>query len=359
MSIDERWMQYAIEEAKKGEKTAFPNPMVGAVLVCKEGWIICEGFHEKPGSYHAERIALDKIEKAPEGAILYVTLEPCCSYGRTPPCVDIIVEKNVRHVVVGMLDPDSRMQGKGVALLKEQGIQVDVGILEEECRLLNFRYLNIRSQHRPTIAVKVGTSLDGKIVDAHGSSQWITSAQSRAHAHQLRSLYDGILVGSGTLLADNPSLNCRLEGGRNPTPILWDTYARCPSQAKVLTAGKRPILCVGRNSVVNPDLPVDYLMVEENEDGRLDLRSVLAQLYDKGMYTVLVEGGSTVIRSLIQANCVDLLEVYVGSVFLGGGISWGHGCDFFLAKAPRLTLRAMEAIDSDIHLSYFWEHTDV
>ena len=358
MSIDERWMHQAIEEAKKGEKTAFPNPMVGAVLVGAEGQIICHGFHEKPGAYHAERIALNKIQKAPEGSVLYVTLEPCCSYGRTPPCVDIILEKDIHHVVVGMLDPDIRMQGRGVALLREQGVRVDVGVLEEECRRLNFRYLNIRAQNRPTIAIKVGCSVDGKIVDAHGSSQWITSSAARSHAHKLRSVYDGILVGSGTLLADNPALNCRWEGGRNPSPIILDTHARCPVDANVLTAGKKPILCIGSNTQQR-DLPVEYVVVPENEEGLLDIRNLLTQLYEKGMYTILVEGGSRVIQSLIQANCVDIVEVYVGSVFLGGGNSWGHGCDFLLEKAPRLRLRAMEAIDSDLHLSYFWETSDV
>lgn len=348
-------MELAVQEAKKGENTAFPNPMVGAILVGKEQRLLAKGYHEKPGSLHAERNALLDIEVAPQGSILYVTLEPCCSWGRTPPCVDVILEKKIKHVVIGMLDPDVRMRGRSVSFLRERGVRVDVGILEEECRVLNARYLNIRRQNRPTIAIKAGASLDGKIVDAHGNSKWITSSQSRLHAHQLRSVYDGILIGSGTLLIDDPSLDCRIEGGRNPTPIILDTHGRCPSTAKVLTAGKRPILCIGAHAKDRIDLPVELLIGETLEEGGLQIRSLLSKLYERGMYTVLVEGGGSVIRSFILEGCVDILELYVGATFLGGGGSWGEGSDFLLSQAPRLRLRTMNALGNDVHLSYFWE----
>ncbi|MAA78300.1 MAG: riboflavin biosynthesis protein RibD [Deltaproteobacteria bacterium] len=347
-------MRIAIEEAKRGIKTAFPNPMVGAVLVDKNQKVIAKGFHEKPGSWHAERMALSDVEIAPQGATLYVTLEPCCSWGRTPPCIDIIQEKRVSRVVVGMLDPDIRMRGKSIERLRKNGVVVEVGVQEEACRSLNQRYLKIRSENRPTVAIKAACSVDGRIGDVHNDSKWITSKESRMHSHRLRNIYDGILIGSGTLIADNPSLNCRLEGGRNPTPIILDTHARCPSDAKVLTAGKRPILCVASDACIRNDLNVDYLL-GEYDGSVLNIRNVLEKLYQKGIYTVLVEGGSKVHMSLIKEQCVDILELYIGGVFLGGGSSWGAGINFQLEQAPKLNLRYIEALGSDVYASYFWE----
>jgi riboflavin-specific deaminase-like protein len=170
----------------------------------------------------------------------------------------------------------------------------------------------------------------------------------------LRSVYDGILIGSGTLLADDPSLNCRIDGGRNPTPIILDTHGRCPSSAKVLGAGVRPILCVGADRKDSINLPVDLLIGEKNEGGCLKIRPLLEQLYERGMYTILVEGGGRVMRSFIREGCVDILELYLGSTFLGGGVPWGSGCDFLLSEAPSLQLRSMTSLENDVHLSYFW-----
>jgi len=347
-------MSLAIEEAKKGEATAFPNPMVGCVLVDSKNRLISKGYHERPGGPHAERMTLTDVDVVSDGAVLYVTLEPCCSWGRTPPCTDIIFEKNIRHVVIGMLDPDPRMRGASVAVLEERGIKVQVGVLEEECRQLNRRYLSIREQNRPTIALKAAITVDGKIVGYHGDSKWITSSKTRMHAHQLRSIYDGILVGSQTVLHDDPKLNCRIEGGRNPTPILLDTNAKCPQEAQVLHVGKRPLHCVGPHAPLRDELPVDRIVCSLAADGRIDIPPLLELLYEKGMYTVLVEGGAAIIQSFIRSGCVDVLELYVGAKFLGGGRSFGEGCNFTLPEAPHLILRSVSSLDSDVHLSYYW-----
>ncbi len=355
LSSAKKWMALAIEEARKGENTAFPNPMVGCVLVDSNDCLLAKGYHERPGGPHAERVVLDPITEIPAGAVLYVTLEPCCSWGRTPPCTDIISERNIRHVVIGMLDPDPRMRGASVSVLEGRGVKVDVGVLEEECRQLNHRYLSIREKNRPTIALKAAMTIDGRIVGFYGDSQWITSPKSRQHAHQLRSIYDGILVGSKTLLMDNPKLNCRIDGGRNPRPILLDTGARCPHDAKVLSAGKKPIHCVGPHAPLREELAVERMVCSLTKDGYIDIIPMLEKLYEKGMYTVLVEGGSAIIRSFIQAECVDVLELYMGAKFLGGGQSFGEGCNFTLSEAPQLNLRAVEALGSDVHLSYYWE----
>ena len=186
-------------------------------------------------------------------------------------------------------------------------------------------------------------------------AKWITSAKSRQRAHHLRSIYDGILVGSQTILTDNPRLNCRIAGGRNPRPILLDTGARCPHDAHVLSAGKRPIHCVGPHAPSREELPVDRIVCSLTDNAYIDILPMLKTLYLEGMYTVLVEGGAAIIQSFIQAECVDVLELYVGAKFLGGGRSFGEGCNFLLSEAPHLTLRSLEALGSDVHLSYYWE----
>lgn len=354
---DRIWMKEAIEEAKKGEDTSFPNPMVGAILANER--CLARGYHLRPGLPHAERNALVNVDIVPHNATLYVTLEPCCSFGRTPPCVDIILEKNIRRVVVGMLDPDPRMRGRSIELLRNAGVEVVVGVCETECRNLNKRYIAIRDAQRPAITIKAACSLDGRTVSAYGKSKWITNQETRLESHHLRSMYDGILIGSGTLMSDNPSLNCRLPNGRNPVPIILDSHARCPSDAKVLHAGKKVILCCFPDAPERPDLPVERLEVPRDDKGMLDLQYLLRRLYDRGLYSILVEGGSRVIQSFICADTIDALELYMGNVFLGGGKTWGEGAPQILEQAPRLHLRCMKAIGSDVHISYFWRDFDV
>ena len=258
-----------------------------------------------------------------------------------------------------MLDPDPRMAGASIKLLRSQGVEVVVGVCGEECKNLNQRYLFIREQHRPALAIKAACSLDGRIVSAHGESKWITNQAMRTHAHQLRSIYDGILVGSKTLLIDDPSLNCRIPNGRNPVPILLDSHARCPVEAKVLRAGKRPILCCLPDAPARPELPVDRLEIPKDTQGRLDITILLQELYKKGIYSILIEGGNKVLASFIELEKVDALELFMGNVFLGGGTSWGRGAEQILRTAPRLQLRSMERVNNDVHLSYFWKAFDV
>ncbi|MEC7987828.1 MAG: bifunctional diaminohydroxyphosphoribosylaminopyrimidine deaminase/5-amino-6-(5-phosphoribosylamino)uracil reductase RibD, partial [Myxococcota bacterium] len=334
--------------------SAFPNPMVGAVLISAQQEVIASGWHAAPGLAHAEREALLKIDTAPENSTLYVTLEPCCTFGRTPPCTSIILEKKIRRVVVGMLDPDVRMSGKGVDVLRAAGVEVCVGVLESECRLLNRRYLDIRKQKRPTVALKSAFSLDGRTASSFGESKWITGERTRLQSHGLRSIYDGILIGSGTLLADDPSLNCRMEGGRDPIPIVLDTNLRCPTSAKVLHAGRKPILCCGQQAPKRTEME-SFRMDCSLSNGRIDLATLLPRLYQKGIYTLLVEGGATVAKAFLEQGFVDILELYVGSQIIGSGKNW---CDLIprhLSDAIRFRLRGVNQLDSDVHLSYLRE----
>ena len=237
-------MRMALELAKQGEGWVSPNPMVGCVVV-KNGKVIARGYHEKYGGFHAERNALLHCEEETEGAELYVTLEPCCHQGKTPPCTDIIIEKKIGKVFVGSLDINPKVAGKGVNILREHGIQVEVGILEEECRKLNEAFFYYMEQKLPFVAMKYAMTLDGKIACETGDSKWVTGEEARNYVQRLRSRYRGIMAGIGTVLADDPLLNCRMEGGRNPVRILCDARLRIPLDSRIVqTAGEYETILV-------------------------------------------------------------------------------------------------------------------
>ena len=235
------WMHRCLTLASQGRGRTAPNPMVGAIIV-RGDEVLAEGWHRAPGLAHAELDALNALTTDPAGATMYVNLEPCCHHGRTPPCTDAIIKSGISRVVVGVIDPDPRMQGKGIALLREAGIEVEVGVAEAECRALNEAYFSVLERGRPWVTVKAAITLDGRIADADGASQWITGPQARAAGHALRNGHDAVLVGSGTLQSDDPSLNTRLDGGRDALPVLLDSELRCPADAKVLSAGRRPVI---------------------------------------------------------------------------------------------------------------------
>ena len=227
-------MRRAIELAKKGGGYVHPNPLVGCVVV-KDGEVIAEGYHEKYGEFHAERNALTRCKSEIKGASLYVTLEPCCHYGKTPPCTDIIIEKGVKKVYVGILDPNPLVAGKGVKMLQDAGIEVEVGICADEIRELNKVFLKYITTKRPYVIMKTAMTLDGKIAAFTGDSKWVTNEESRKMVHQLRSEMAGVIVGIGTVLADDPMLNVRLDGDHHqPARIVVDSNLR-PSLSQDLT----------------------------------------------------------------------------------------------------------------------------
>ena len=237
-SEDEKYMSVAIELAKKGYGYTAPNPVVGAVIV-KDGCIIGQGYHEKYGEPHAERNALASCSQSPEGATIYVTLEPCCHHGKQPPCTDAIIEAGISRVVTGSGDPNPLVGGKGIRILKDHGIQVTEHVLKEECDGLNpvfFHYIRTKT---PYVTMKYAQTLDGKIACFTGASKWVTGEEARAYVQHMRNRHMAIMVGAGTVQADDPMLNCRLEGGRNPVRIICDSTLRTSMDSKIVkTAGE-------------------------------------------------------------------------------------------------------------------------
>jgi diaminohydroxyphosphoribosylaminopyrimidine deaminase/5-amino-6-(5-phosphoribosylamino)uracil reductase len=343
-----RWMHRCLELAAQGRGRTSPNPMVGAVIVRGEH-VLSEGWHRAPGQAHAEVDALSGLHGDATGATMYINLEPCCHHGRTPPCTDALIAAGLSRVVVGVIDPDVRMQGKGIAQLQAAGITVEVGVAEVACRALNEAYFSAHDRGRPWVTVKAAITLDGRIADSSGASQWITGPEARAAGHALRDGHDAVLVGSGTLSADDPSLNTRLEGGRDALPVLLDTELSCPLDAKVLRAGRRPLIFCAHDAPES-SIDADVVAVARSEAG-LDLSAVLAELQSRGVHSILVEGGGMVIRSLLDLELVDRVELFVGPKILAGGPGWVGGQPLALPSAPGFRVVATQTIGQDAHLT--------
>ena len=346
---DAVYMARSLALAALGRGRTAPNPMVGCVIVGPDG-VLAEGWHHAPGQAHGEVDALSKVGGRAPGATLYVNLEPCCHYGRTPPCTDAVLASGVRRVVVAMVDPDSRVSGRGLQILRNAGLQVEVGLMEAEARRLNAAYLTAAAHRRPRVTLKAGITLDGRIASAAGESRWITGEAARAAAHALRDVHDAVLVGSGTVLADNPALNTRVPGGRDALPVLLDTHGRLPADAAVLSAGRRPLVYTG------PDAPAlataaDQARVARDADGRLDLRAVLQDLHRRGVHALLVEGGGQVHRSFLDLGLADQVELFVSGRILAGGPGWVGGAPYPLAAAPHLRVVGATPVGEDLQIT--------
>ncbi len=329
----EQYMRRALELARRGEGHVSPNPMVGCVVV-KDGRIISEGYHEKVGEYHAERNALLRCEEDPAGADLYVTLEPCCHYGRTPPCTEIIIEKGIGRVFVAALDVNPLVAGKGVQTLRDAGIEVVTGILEQEAMDLNEVFYHFFETHRPFVAMKYAMTLDGKIACYTGDSQWITGETARAYVHHLRKRYSSILVGITTALKDDPMLNCRTEEGVDPVRLVADSQLRLPTDSRLAQTAKDIPTWVftteetlrsakGReradalNRLGVDVIPCGYAGATDHHS-RIDISNLLSILADRDIDSVLVEGGGTVNASFLEAGLVDRVYAFLGPKLVGG-----------------------------------------
>lgn len=321
--FDEQMMARAISLAGNGLGRTSPNPLVGAVIV-RDGRIVAEGWHRKAGTPHAEIHALNMAGELARGATVYVSLEPCAHYGRTGPCARALVEAGVSRVVVAMMDPNPKVAGKGIAILQEAGIEVTTGVLEQEARQLNEVFLKWMTTGLPFVALKTAMTLDGKIATAAGQSQWITNEASRYETHRLRDIYDGILVGINTALADNPSLTTRLKEyqGRNPVRIVVDSRARLPLTAKLVTDGAaRTIVAVTEQA---PAERVEALrsagveIIVAGSSNHVDMQSLMEQLGAMKISSVLVEGGGSVNFSLLQAGLVDRVYAFIAPKLVGG-----------------------------------------
>ena len=315
-------MEEALRLARRGTGATSPNPLVGAVVV-SAGEVVGRGFHPRAGDPHAEIFALREARERARGATLYVTLEPCVHWGRTPPCTDAIIDAGVRRVVAAMPDPDDRVRGRGIHRLTEAGIETSVGVAEREARELNEAYIKHRTVGLPLVTAKWAMTLDGRIATRTGDSRWISGEASRALVHELRATSDAVLVGIGTVLRDDPALTARIPGARNPQRVVLDSGLRIPLDARVLAQNGAPVI-VATTGHSAPEARaaleargVEVLMAD-GPDGRVDIRAVLAELGRRGVLSLLVEGGEAVHGAFLDAGLIDKVMVFVGPRIVGG-----------------------------------------
>ncbi len=326
--IDEYYMHGALSLALRGTGKVSPNPLVGCVVV-KDGSVISRGWHRSVGLPHAEAMALEGGENF-QGATLYVNLEPCSHRGKTPPCAPLIAERGITRVVAGMVDPDPRVQGRGLNLLRESGVDVETGVLEPECRWLNRGFLRKNTLGRPWVTVKGALSLDGGMALESGESKWITGPSARSMGHLLRAESDAILIGAGTAARDDPELTVRSTWGRSPLRVLLDSQFSLPESAKMY----------GRGTLVVTDGSEDEekrasarragmeLLAAPGERGGLSLSVLLSALADRGISTLLVEGGPKVIASFFREKLVDSVSLFVSPRIMGGNLPFSGDLSF-------------------------------
>lgn len=325
---EEQFMKRAIELAKQGAGWTAPNPLVGAVVV-KNGRVIGEGYHRKYGELHAERNALAACSEDPAGATLYVTLEPCCHYGKTPPCTEIIIEKKIAKVVIGSRDPNPKVAGKGARILREHGIEVVEDYMREACDALNPVFFHYITTKTPYVVLKFAMTLDGKIATRTGASKWITGEAARNHVHQLRGRYAGILAGIGTVLADDPMLNCRIDGAHQPLRIILDSQLRIPMGSRLVRSAKEyPLLIVCNESTRDREEGTSRIQKLEEagakvwtlpeKNGHPDLNVLMQRLGEEKIDSVLIEGGGTVNEAALKAHIVHHVYAYIAPKIFGG-----------------------------------------
>jgi diaminohydroxyphosphoribosylaminopyrimidine deaminase/5-amino-6-(5-phosphoribosylamino)uracil reductase len=321
MKLDEIFMRRALALARRGMGRTSPNPCVGAVVV-RAGQVIGEGWHRQAGGPHAEIEAL-RAARTPQGATLYVTLEPCCTHGRTPPCTDAILAAGIRRVVVAATDPNPRHRGRGLRLLRRAGVRVEAGLLAAEATALNAGFNTWITTGRPFVVAKAGVSLDGRIATRTGDSQWITSAGARRVGHQLRAQVDAIMVGAGTVLADDPRLTLR-HGvrGRQPIRIVVDTRGRCPVSARLFRDGWPTWVVTGLRSAPTWRAKLAAQGVEvillRTTAGHVNMRALVRELGRRQVTSVLVEGGGGLLGALFDAGLVDRIAFFVAPKIIGG-----------------------------------------
>ncbi|MGL5068280.1 MAG: bifunctional diaminohydroxyphosphoribosylaminopyrimidine deaminase/5-amino-6-(5-phosphoribosylamino)uracil reductase RibD [Sarcina sp.] len=321
--MNEKFMRLAIKLADKGKGRVNPNPLVGAVIV-KDGKVIGSGYHEVCGEGHAEVNAFNSLTENCDGAQMYVTLETCSHFGKTPPCADKIIEMAISKVYIGALDPNPLVAGRGVAKLRLAGIEVEVGVLEAECIGQQEVFRKYITTKKPFVLYKSAMSLDGKIATKYGESMWISSEKSRAEVQELRNYLMGIMVGVDTVIADNPRLTCRLEGGRNPIRIVVDSKLRIPKWANVLNDEFSKDTIIATTDLCSREYKKELIakgikVIEtRNKRGKVNLEELTRKLGELGIDGILLEGGSTLAYSAISEGIVDKIQFYIAPKIIGG-----------------------------------------
>lgn len=319
---DEEYMRIALQLAEKGSGWVSPNPMVGAIIV-KNGFIVGSGYHERYGQHHAEYNALSSCTESPKGATMYVTLEPCCHYGRQPPCVDAILKGGIRRVVVGSTDPNPLVGGKGIIILREHGVCVTEHVLKEECDRLNQVFFHYIQTKRPYVTMKYAMTMDGKIAAYTGVSKWITGEAARNYVQRQRHRYSAIMVGVGTVLADDPLLTCRIEEGKNPLRVICDSQLSTPLSAQVVaTAGQAPTTiatcCTDSNRHHVYEKAGCNVLCVGQDSGHVDLWALTQRLGEEGIDSILLEGGGTLNWAALKSGIVQKVQAYIAPKLLGG-----------------------------------------
>ena len=323
---DEYYMKMALKLAQKGRGYVSPNPLVGAIIV-KDGRIIGRGYHQRYGGDHAEINALKNTAEDVAGSTLYVTLEPCCHEGKTPPCIDSITKRKIARVVIGTIDANPLVSCRGINYLQSCGIEVKTGVLESECRKLNEVFFHFMETKLPFVTIKYAQTLDGRIATATGQSQWISSPPSLKFTHKLRVAHDAILVGVGTVIKDNPELTVRLVRGRNPLRIIVDSALKIPAKSKVLqnlSQNKTIIATIKKAS--DPQfqrltkLGAEIITVAADKQGNVDLKKLFKILAERNISSLLIEGGAQIITSILINNLANRLVTVIAPKILGKGI---------------------------------------
>lgn len=320
--MDEKYMRRAIELAKKGTGKVSPNPLVGAVIV-KNDRVIAEGYHAKYGGLHAERDAFSKLTESAAGADMYVTLEPCCHYGKQPPCTQAVIENGIKNVYIGSDDPNELVAGKGIKQLRDAGINVVTGVLKDECDALNEVFFHYITKKTPYVVMKYAMTLDGKIACDNGESKWITSEKARENVQYTRNALKGIMVGIGTVINDDPSLTCRIDGGTNPVRIICDSHLRIPKDCTIVkTAGEIPTIIA---TISNDNERITFfkqhgmeVIKTPEKAGKVDLVYLMHKLGERKIDGILLEGGGTLNMSALEAGIVDHVQAYIAPKIFGG-----------------------------------------
>ncbi len=319
---DREYMEAALQLAKKGCGWTSPNPMVGAVIV-KNGRIIGQGWHEKYGQPHAERNALSSCTESPRGATMYVTLEPCCHFGRQPPCVNAILDAGIKRVAVGSGDPNPLVSGKGLQLLREHGIEVTEHVLQEDCDRLNQVFFHYIQTKRPYIIMKYAMTMDGKIAACTGDSKWVTGGTARDHVQQMRHRCTAIMAGVGTILADDPLLTCRIPDRKSPVRIICDTHLRTPRTAQVVTTARQtPTIiatcCEEKSRRHSYESYGCRILIIDQRNGHVNLQRLVEQLGQEQIDSILLEGGGTLNWSALENQLVQKVQAYIAPKLIGG-----------------------------------------
>ena len=375
-NLDKQYMLRAIELAKRARGFTNPNPMVGAVIV-KDGRIIGEGYHERCGELHAERNAIASLQESAKGATIYVTLEPCCHYGKTPPCTEAIIENEISRVVIGSRDPNPLVAGKGAAILREHGIEVTEDCLREECDELNPVFFHYISTRMPYVVMKYAMTMDGKIATKTGASKWISGDTSREYVHHMRHNYMAIMAGIGTVLADDPMLNVRLIGLKSPVRVICDSKLSIPLDSNIVKTAKeyRTIIAFAKRDydkeakLLELGLELEYVPSNTEDttgnngqndkttviQNQVDIRMLLKRLGELSIDSVLVEGGGTLNDSLIREKLVNRVDVFIAPKIFGSKDAKspveGIGIEA-VNDAAYFRLKSVEQSGEDVHLIY-------